>query len=330
MKYFLNVLLVLCCGFSSVSFAYDVGFKRVEVAPAGGAERFDMMVFYPTQADAKHVEFGLFHLNLAIGAPIAEGRFPLAVFSHGSGGSPMSYNHIAVGLASRGFIVAMPLHPGNNFRDNIRAGSVQNYTERPQHLSSAIDFLLALALAPVHNHIQSDKIAVLGHSVGGYTALAVAGGIASTNILLEQCLKNSLTDSYCLAARAGGLEEVSIQHTKDSRVKALALMAPIGVLFAADQALAAVDIPVFMLSAEFDQALTTRYNAAVIANGLPDATMLTHEVITNSGHFSFLTTFPDALKAELGPVAKDPDGFDRAEFEQALVAKLAQWLDSVL
>ena len=328
MKYFLSVLVALCCGFSSVSLAYDVGFKRVEVAPAGGAERFDMMVFYPTQADAKHVEFGPFHLSLAIGAPIAEGRFPLAVFSHGSGASPLSYNHIAVGLASRGFIVAMPLHPGNNFRDNTRAGSVQNYTERPKHISSAIDFLLALA--PVHNHIQSDKIAVLGHSVGGYTALAVAGGVASTNTLLEQCLTNALTDSYCLAARAGGLKEVSIQHLKDSRVKALALIAPVGVLFAADRALAAVDIPVLMLSAEFDQVLTTRYNAAVIANGLPDATLLTHEIIANAGHFSFLTTFPDALKAELGPVAKDPDGFDRAEFEQVLVAKLAQWLDSIL
>lgn len=64
-------------------------------------------------------------------------------------------------------------HPGNCRGDDGLAGTLENLVNRPRHVRLVIDAAFAdAALGPR----LGPGVAVVGHSLGGYTALAVAGG----------------------------------------------------------------------------------------------------------------------------------------------------------
>ncbi|EHZ7431660.1 dienelactone hydrolase family protein [Vibrio cholerae] len=329
MRFILRLFVVQLITTSTFSNAYEVGFNKANVPSSIETNGFPMVVFYPTSSEPKMIELGPFKLNVAVEGEVLKGKYPLVIVSHGSGGSNLSYKDIAISLARSGFIVGMPLHPQNNYMDNTLEGSVTNYTNRPKHITLAIDRLLNTS--GLNTHIDSDKIAVLGHSVGGYTALAVAGGVGDTSSMTEIC-KNSplLTDPYCAPVRTGSVAKTIIRSTKDPRVKAIIIMAPVGILFSTEGSLNDVDIPVLLLKAEKDKEVTEPYNADAIEKGLPNKNKITSIMISNAGHYSFLTTFPDFIKPELGLIAEDPNGFNRVEFQEKLGTIIVDYLKRVL
>src|SRR3979490_1347911 len=90
----------------------------VGVTQIGGKEGDGpVTVFYPSSGEAKEVKRGPFTLKLAAdGAPV-RGHGRLVVVSHGSGGSPWVHADVARALVDAGFMVAMPEHRGDNFKD---------------------------------------------------------------------------------------------------------------------------------------------------------------------------------------------------------------------
>ncbi|OYD23909.1 alpha/beta hydrolase family protein [Oceanimonas baumannii] len=329
MRFIFRFFVVLLITASAFSNAYEVGFDKTNVPPSIESNGFPMALFYPTSSEPKVVELGPFKLNVAVEGEVLKGKHPLVIVSHGSGGSHLSYKDVAISLAKNGFIVGMPLHPQNNYMDNSLEGSVTNYTNRPKHITLAIDTLLNAS--DLNTYIDSDKIAVLGHSVGGYAAIAAAGGVGDTSSLIKIC-RNSplLTDPYCTPVRDGSMTKTVIKSKKDSRIKAVIIMAPVGVLFSTEGSLNDVDIPVLLLKAEKDKEVTEPYNADIIEKGLPNKQQLISIMIPDAGHYSFLTSFPDFLKPELGLIAEDPDGFNRAEFQEKLGTIIVDYLKGVL
>lgn len=102
----------------------------------------------------------------------------MVLISHGTGGSPLVYRTIARHLARNGFVVEMLEHPFNNRNDNTVEGTVDNLTIRPKHISMAIDwFFNSEDFTKV---LKPDSVSVIGHSMGGYTALAASGGISTS------------------------------------------------------------------------------------------------------------------------------------------------------
>ena len=53
----------------------------------------------PCAVPGKDTAFGPFPVHVAMEAPVACGRFPLAVISHGSGSSAMVFRTLALALA---------------------------------------------------------------------------------------------------------------------------------------------------------------------------------------------------------------------------------------
>jgi predicted dienelactone hydrolase len=308
---------------------FAVGFQKIEVISTQANTRFPMAVVYPTHVSSASVRFGPFEMELSIGGVFAEGIFPLVIISHGSGGSSLGHRSIAFALVKRGFIVAMPLHPEDNYKDNSAEGTVKNWVNRPLHIKSSIDTLLSNA--DLSTSIDSTKIAVVGHSAGGYTALAIAGGVANTGHLIERCKSDpQLTEPFCGLVKDHKMISVEIENKRDERVKAIVLMAPVGILFSSEDSLAQVSIPTLLLRAEKDNELTEPHESEVIARNFRDKNDLTYQTIENAGHYSFITPFPGAIKSDLGMVAEDPAGFDRVAFHQTLGTKIADYLERVL
>jgi predicted dienelactone hydrolase len=280
-----------------------VGSRSLRVIDESKDIAFPVMVMYPTQVPSVPVAFGPYSIDTALNSPIEEGSFPLVIISHGSGGSPLVYRTIGACLAKNGYIVAMPEHPGNNRDNNELNGTVENLVNRPRHIRLTIDAVSSGT--HFKNRAQPDNTAIIGHSLGGYTALAVAGGQPWT--------------------RKGQKIEVE----SDKRAKALVLMAPATGWYMPEDALRNVKTPILLLVAEHDR-FTPGWQGELVLDRVPDRDQVTYKVIENAGHFSFLSPFPPAMRNPNFPPSTDPEGFEREKFHEKLNAELLVFLERTL
>jgi predicted dienelactone hydrolase len=243
--------------------------------------------------------FGPYQLDVCVDGPLAPGRFPLVLISHGSGGSPLLYRSVSLHLARRGCIVAALKHAGNSLGDDALADTLDNFRNRPRQLVELLGALLTdRTLAP---SIGAGPVTVIGHSLGGYTALCVAGA----------------------QPRSRARDLIPVVH--DSRVGALVLLAPACEPFLAPQALSQVVAPILALSAEHD-VLTPDGEIRTALAGVPDQDRVTIKTVPNAGHFSFLSPFPQQMRHPGFAPAADPSGFDRERFHQWLPQLILEWM----
>ncbi len=275
-----------------------VGYCLTELADQLTGVTFPMAVMYPTKTPSRAENLGPYRSEIAMDAPLAEGVFPLVLISHGSGGSHFVYRTLAHHLARNGFIVGMPEHPFNNRNNNTLQGTVENLVNRPRHLRVAIDWFFESE--KFSKFLKPEAVSIIGHSMGGYTALALAGGIPTS-----------------FPGESLDRQPRRIDIAPDPRIKALVLLAPGSVWFQADDALKEVKVPILMLSAEKDQ-YTPYFHAQVILNGIPNTVQIQHRVVENAGHFSFLSPFPESMTRPSFLPSQDPDGFNRENFHHDL------------
>ncbi len=260
---------------------------------------FTALLHYPSEQPATRTRFGPYELEVSVDAPVAVGRHPLVLISHGSGGAPLLYRSLSLLLARSGFMVAMPKHPGNSLGDNALADTEAILRNRPRQLIGLLDTLLRDPhMTPA---IADDRVTAIGHSLGGYTVLSVAGG----------------------APRTRAAAPIPVVH--DARLGALVLLAPACGPFLAPAALASVTVPILALTAEHDTLTPDGEVRAALAT-VPDPTQVSIRMVPNAGHFSFLSPFPPGLHpAQFAPAA-DPSGFDREGFHQCFPRLVLEWI----
>jgi predicted dienelactone hydrolase len=130
------------------------------------------LVWYPAAARGGTAEAHGFR-----DAPVRRGRFPLVIFSHGSCGSPDEATYLTMALASRGFVVAAPPHPGNtkaDFPTCLIAGFFDSLPNRVPDVRFVLDAMLAESESRTSRfarRIRSDAVGMSGLSYGGFTTL---------------------------------------------------------------------------------------------------------------------------------------------------------------
>lgn len=131
------------------------------------------------------------NLGLKVFHPVGgEVPLPVVLFSHGLGGSQWGYAYLGRYLAAHGYISIHCTHPGSDWllwegkgfgaaMANLRKAQEDPaiWRERPRDLRFILDqFAVLTEQAPVlAGRLDASRIAVAGHSLGAYTALALAG-----------------------------------------------------------------------------------------------------------------------------------------------------------
>lgn len=261
-----------------------------------------VQLLYPTRAAEQLVPFGPFQLSLALDAPLEGRERALIVISHGTGGTPWTHRGLGAHLARAGFAVALLQHPGNCRGDDGLAFTAQNLENRPRHVHLAIDAALA------DERISRHGVGLIGHSLGAYTALAVAGGKPTA-------FPRETSDG----------QPHALHVARDPRVRALVLLAPATAWFKDEGALAEVEVPILMLTGELDS-IAGPFHAQIVERGLGDASRLEQRVIARAGHYSFFSAYPPALKDPGLPPSQDPEGFDREAFLPGMYADIEEFL----
>jgi predicted dienelactone hydrolase len=111
-----------------------------------------------------------------------DGPFPLVVYSHGSGGLRYIASYYTEAIASHGYVVAAPDHTGNTAVERLLGAEAEfdvTALNRPNDVVAVIDAMIDPTSTETAGFVPSvdpERIAVTGHSFGGFTALAAAGG----------------------------------------------------------------------------------------------------------------------------------------------------------
>lgn len=311
--------------------ADEAGWRRFTVPGTADAEAIPVALYYPTQAPSQAVTMGLFTANVAIGASPSQTVRGLIVLSHGTGGSEVGHSSLAEALARRGYLVAALPHPGDNWQDRSLWSKAPDryFIERPAQVSRVIDALLADPdwKDRIATDAQGPRIGAVGHSAGGYTVTALAGGQADLRRIGEHCRDDAAQDPiFCSMVRPSGpaTPPPSIPPTVDTRMRAVVAMAPFGVAFTASS-LANIRIPLLVYAAERDRWLVPRFHADWIARNVPNAEF---QSVANAWHFAFLDPPSGPIPTIDGDAAADPPGFDRRAFLARLQAEIPAFFDT--
>lgn len=310
--------------------AAQVGLQRQPLAQG----RVPAIVWYPTAAAAQPLRLGPFSVNAAAGATPTAGSHPLLVVSHGTGGNELGHAWLAQALAAQGYVVLSLRHTGDNFEDRSGVADAGYFANRPRQLSQALDELLADARWAAL--IDSRRIAAFGHSAGGHSVLALAGGRPDRARWLAHCSADGagLREDAALCALGGFSAErpaprvppQPLPEVRDLRIRAVVAAAPM--TQALDPAsLAAVTVPVLVEAAGRDEVLAPAHHGQAVCKAMPRARCVT---TADAGHFASF----HAGTGRLGPPgldpAADPAGFDRPAWQAAALQRISAFLADAL
>jgi predicted dienelactone hydrolase len=311
LKSILLPLMALAC--APALAANGIAFRDVHETTTGTT--MPAMVFYPAMAPANAgpTDLGPYRVAATPGLPIAEGRHPLVLISHGHGGSALGHHDLATTLADAGFIVASIEHAGDSHRDQSGFGTERVLLGRAWQVSALLDLLLTdPQLGP---HIDADRVGVAGFSAGGYTSLLLLGATPDFSRRAAYCAAQPADAEVCVDVPAA-IERLPVSRaTVDPRIRAGFVMAPFVIFFDA-AALRKIDAPVFLYGAMADRVLLPGYNVLPVRDALPR--LHTFRGIVGAGHYVFLAPCNPGMAEALPMLCVDPPGIDR----QALHAQI--------
>jgi predicted dienelactone hydrolase len=215
------------------------------------------------------------HLTTDIYIPNSQNPVPVIVISHGLGLDSSNFRYLADHLVKHGFAVVIPNHPGSDakqLKSLINGNSNQvthpnEFKDRPLDIKYILDQLESDSQFQQRLNLQ--QVGVFGQSLGGYTALALAGAKINFSQLQADChpdkLRNTWNMSLLLQCRALELPNQSGQdyNLQDTRIKAAIAVNPITSSIFGQAGLSQIHTPVMIVGSSEDTVAPTLYEQIV-------------------------------------------------------------------
>jgi len=204
-----------------------------------------------------------FYVNVYSSQTLRKGKTPVVVFSHGLASRPEDYEEQLKHLASYGYVVAAPQHPGSDkiwFQDLLQdyhadIFDVHEFINRPLDISQTIDELQRRNRKEFQGKLDLENVGIGGHSFGGYTALAIAGAEIDFENLQRDCNSTYAILDLSLLLECRALELPRQPYTfRDTRVKAVIAANPVNRSIFGKAGLSKISIPVILGSGSYDPA----------------------------------------------------------------------------
>jgi predicted dienelactone hydrolase len=224
---------------------------------------------------------------------------PVVVISHGASSNRQSFGYLAAHLAAHGYAAVVLEHEDNGAQfEQFLSGLAQppdpiTLLSRPLDVTAVLDALEDLAQdEPQLRSLNLAQVGVVGHSLGGYTALAVAGATLSPETLRPTCpsaTQRQISLNLSLLVQCELLEVDSPLPTslRDPRVSSAIAISPLSSHIFGQVGLGQVQIPVLMVAATEDY-----FTPALPEQIQPFGWLASpqkHLVVVRGGtHFSFL------------------------------------------
>ncbi|WP_392533276.1 alpha/beta hydrolase [Nostoc sp. C117] len=194
---------------------------------------------------------------------------PIIVISHGLGLDSSNFQYLATHLASHGFAVVVPNHPGSDTKKwrsllNEHANELaqpSEFQDRPLDITYILNQLAKANQSDSRfkHRLNVQNVGVFGQSLGGYTALALAGAKINFQQLKQDCqlaaLEKTWNMSLLLQCRA---LELTVNNSskdynlRDRRVKAAIAVNPITSSIFGKAGLSQIKTPVMIVSSSDD------------------------------------------------------------------------------
>ncbi len=167
-------------------------------------------------------------LEVVVLEPASAGIGQVVLISHGLWDSPESFEGWGRHLASHGYRVLLPRHPGSDDSQQEAMLSGKTPPPSPDELR-----LRPLDVTAVIGAAGAQKVVVIGHSWGATTALQLAGSQPSTNRLRQRCLNlNDPDRNLSWVLQCSFLGSADRAGLADPRVQAVvAVSPPLSLLF---------------------------------------------------------------------------------------------------
>ncbi|WP_336346508.1 alpha/beta hydrolase family protein [Pseudomonas monsensis] len=340
MKTALGALLLTCLIPHALADDHPVGFQSATLADPRHQRSLEMVVWYPAAATTAATR--LFGDNpVFVGAPAvpdappAGGKHPLVVLSHGYGGTWINQTWLASALAHQGYIVAAVNHPGTTSRDRSPQAAAQLW-QRPVDLSRAID---AVAAQPEKfGAVAQARIAVVGHSLGGWTAMEVAGARFDPERFAADCKVHPQLASCTVYQQMNpaSTEDSKARLAADLRDKRVTAVVSLDLGLSrgmTDASLAALAVPTLVIAAGVPSPeLPARLESADLAKRLP-AKSSRYVEISDASHFSFMAVCKPGAVALLeddvpgdGIICGDGNDRPREVIQRQVISLISEFL----
>ncbi|VXD23871.1 conserved exported hypothetical protein [Planktothrix serta PCC 8927] len=215
--------------------------------------------------------------------------FPVIIISHGLISDRSRFQSLAQHLTSSGFAVAVPQHPGSDYQQlqSLLQGEVKDlfepeqFIDRPRDITELLNQLEKLNISEFNHQLDLQNVGVLGHSLGGYTALTLAGATLDFTQLKTDCQQQDIPLNLSIFLQCRALELPPENYRlQDPRVKAIFILNPVNSSILGKSGLSRIQVPVFI------SASTADFLAPAILEQLKSFTWLTtsHKYLLLQNH----------------------------------------------
>lgn len=275
--------------------------------------------------------------QLCVAAAAGSDSIPVAIISHGAFGSPREMNWLGYGLAAKGWLAVGVAHFGESWvygRESIDHSSLGKKWLRSQDISFVLDQLL-VAKSITKQPIDNSRLAVFGHSLGGYSALSMVGADYNIDAMFEYCKKAIATDRGCrYGKRQSGKAQMQKTQTKlpqvpvtDDRVTAVVSLDPALGPAVSKESLTNIKVPTLIVGSVENDFLNFNAHANYYASSIKDAKLVS--LANGEGHFIYIDKCEHPHQAMGVPLCKDREGVNRGEVHTGLMNEIGEFINQL-
>lgn len=330
-----NTFLLLATVLPSIALANIPGHQSFSVVmPHHDSKLMQGNIFYPATEQKPKTLFGkgptFEKINVVESTGIAEGKYPLVVYSHDWDGGLGPQSWIVADLAARGAIAVHIDHNYSLWGQNNVAKALKHWT-RVQDIEETLNYVLDSEQFGAS--IDKSRIMIVGFGEGGLTALTAGGVTANLEGVVKACETYKRKIRYCDQMMSPEVDLASYDQAKWNANYKIEIITSVAViepslvhgLKASDTLNLVDDVTMFSFKDGNKYDYATDIDVSGLANLLPDATRV---------NFNPAYRFSAALKCKPGvekklaeegrfPICTDPVGSDRNVIHKHIIDTLA-------